>query len=185
VRPHSDTKSQAELIREYENRVPNSLQLARLADLAGVPVDEVEGKSIATLKNELLLDPVLFEFELVCGQVVKVDPVTGLKYPVVGATVTINDLECDWLWFFPVGWPWSWGFRWPRCVSVPIETNVQTNACGEFCVLIPRWDIEWIRSWITERWCFPEILKRPTVGDLLVPQLRPSARPAAARPWAR
>jgi hypothetical protein len=170
VPAYAGGRSQADVVREYEEREPNSLQLARLADLAGVPVAEVEGKSIARLKTELVIDPVLFQFERVCGQVVKVDPVTGLKYPVIGATVTVNDLECDWLWFFPPGWPWSWGFRWPRCVSVPIG-SVRTGPCGEFCILIPRWDIEWIRRWILERWCFPEILKRPTVADLLVPRL--------------
>ncbi|MGD0701492.1 MAG: hypothetical protein ABSA02_16610 [Trebonia sp.] len=180
---HTGSHSQAELIREYENREPNSLQLARLADLAGVPVAGLERKSIATLKNELLINPILFEFELVCGQVVKVDPVTGLKYPVTGATVTVNDLQCDWLWFFPPGWPWSWGFRWPRCVSVPIG-SVQTGPCGEFCILIPRWDIEWIRIWIQERWCFPEILKRPSVADLLAPQLPGAGAPNRPDPAA-
>jgi hypothetical protein len=165
--------SRGELVREYEGREPNSLQLARLADLAGVSLADVEHKSIATLKDELAIDAILFQFEQVCGQVVKVDPATGLKYPVAGATVTVNDLECDWLWFFPPGWPWSWGYRLPRCSSVPIG-SVQTGPCGEFCILIPRWDIEWIRLWLQERRCFPEILNRPTVAGLLAPHLPPN-----------
>ena len=57
-----------------------------------MPAAEVAGKSIATLKNELAIDPILFNFELVCGQVVKVDPVTGVNQAVAGATVNVYDL---------------------------------------------------------------------------------------------
>jgi hypothetical protein len=171
--------SEAELVFEYEQREPNSLQLARLAGLAGVPAASLENKTIAALKAELPINPILFEFELVCGQVVKVDPVTGTKYPVAGATVNIYDQECDWLWHFPEGWPWSWSFRLPWCVSELIR-SVTTDACGNFCVLVPRWDIDWIREWILERWCFPEILKRPSVGDLLLRHL--PVRPEATGP---
>ena len=142
--------------------------------MAGVPAAEVAGKSIATLKNELAIDPILFNFELVCGQVVKVDPATGVKYPVPGATVNVYDLVCHWLWFFPPDWPWSWGFRLPECVSELIG-SVVTDACGDFCILIPRWDVEWIRVWIQERWCLPELLRRPSVADLLLPHLPVSA----------
>ena len=158
--------SRSELIQEYEARVPSSLQLARLARLAGVPDAEVADKPIATLRDELPISPDLLWFEVVCGQVVKVDPGTGVRYPVPGATVNVYDVDCDWLWFFPPFWPWSWGFRLPYCVSEQIG-SVVTDACGDFCVLIPRWDIDWIRAWIQERWCFPEILRRPSVADVL------------------
>jgi hypothetical protein len=161
----------SEAVRDYEARRPNPLQLARLAQLTGAPAAELAEKSIAHLKEDLPAIPGLFGFELVCGQVVKVDPVTGLKYPVAGATVNVYDVDCDWLWFFPPYWPWSWGFRFPFCVSELIET-VATDACGYFCVLVPRWDIDWIRVWIEERWCFPEILRRPSVGDVLAPYLK-------------
>jgi hypothetical protein len=170
VYPRAASASKAELVREYELREPNSLQLARLASLAGVPAASLENKSIAALKDELVINPILFDFELVCGQVVKVDPGTGAKFPVAGATVNVYDLDCDWLWFFPEGWPWSWGFRLPWCVS-ELVGSVPTDACGNFCILIPRWDIEWIREWILERWCFPEILQRPSVANLLLPHL--------------
>jgi hypothetical protein len=162
----------SEAVRRYEARRPNQLQLARLAGLTGTSTAELADKPIAALKEELLAWPGLFGWELVCGQVVKVDPVTGLKYPVAGATVNVYDVDCDWLWFFPPYWPWSWGFRFPWCVSELIETVV-TDACGDFCVLIPRWDIDWIRVWIEERWCFPEILRRPSVADVLLPHLPP------------
>ena len=168
IHPRTTSLINSEAVRDYEARRPNPLQLARLAQLTGLPAAELAHKSIATLKEELLASPGLFGFELVCGQVVKVDPATGVKYPVPGATVNVYDMDCDWLWFFPPYWPWSWGFRLPFCVSELIETVV-TDACGCFCVLVPRWDIDWIRVWIEERWCFPEILQRPSVGDLLLP----------------
>jgi hypothetical protein len=59
---------------------------------------------------------------------------------------------------------------------------VVTDACGYFCVLIPRWDIDWIREWILERWCFPEILRRPSVGDILLPQLTAGPVPTGPAP---
>lgn len=170
----SSISGRSAVSKQQAERHPNPVQLKRLALLAGVPAEKLAHKSVAALQDELVfLNPDLFNFELVCGQVVKVDPGTGLKYPVSGATVTVYDTDCDWLWYFPPGWPWSWAFRFPRCTR-DLVTSVVTDSCGNFCVFIPRWDIEWVRLWIRERWCFPQILRRPSVADLLIPHLVPT-----------
>src|SRR5215471_19287343 len=99
-----------------ESRV-NRLQARRLARATGLPEREFAGESIAALREKLqwIVDPRLWLFELICGQVVKIDPVTGLKYPVPGATVEVLDVDCDWLWYFPVDWLWSWAFPFGPC----------------------------------------------------------------------
>ncbi len=156
--------------------------------MAGVPAAEVAGKSIATLKNELAIDPILFNFELVCGQVVKVDPATGVKYPVPGATVNVYDLVCHWLWFFPPDWPWSWGFRLPECVSELIRGESRLagrggdmNARGRdgdaagLVAPVP------LRSWIgTERIAIGSVPPAGLVGDLA---LQGVTHVVNCRPW--
>jgi hypothetical protein len=146
----------------------NKIQAKRLSGLTGLPADQLQGESIATLRERLRwrINPDWFLFELVCGQVVKVDPSTGLKYPVPGATVNVQDVDCDWLWYFPPLWPWAWAFRWDFCEIETVATTV-TDACGKFCVWVPRFDIDWILEWRKERICLPDLLQRPSVGDLV------------------
>jgi hypothetical protein len=159
--------SRAELIREHEARTPGPVQVGRLAELAGVPAGELEGKTVAELAAARIIEPWPLGFELVCGQVVQVQ--ADGNHPVAGATVNVYNTECDWLWFFPPDWPWSWGFRFGYCTTELIASRV-TDSCGRFCVAVPRWDIEFVREWIQERWCFPEILRRPSVQDVLAAQ---------------
>jgi hypothetical protein len=156
----------------------NRLQVERFASLTDLPTDEIAGASIATLTERLewRVDPWWFLFVRVCGQVVKVDPVTGLKYPVAGATVQVRDVDCDWFWLFPPHWPWSWGFRFGPCEWEELASTT-TDECGRFCVWIPRFDIDWIVRWRSQRVCFGEILRRPSVADILTPHLPPSPNP--------
>lgn len=151
-----------------DQMVVNKLQAGRLARLSGMPADELQGQTIAELGEKLRwrLNPEWFWFELVCGQVVKVDPSTGLKYPVPGAAVNFIDVDCDWLWFFPPGWPWAWAFPWGICEFETMAT-VTTDDCGKFCAWIPRFDIDWILFWRRERICLPDLFRRPSIGDLL------------------
>ena len=46
-------------------------------------------------------------------------------------------------------------------------TSVVTYACGNFCVWIPRFEIEWILRWREERFCFPKFFVKPSLADLL------------------
>lgn len=137
------SKKKTEAERRPDNEPLNPIQGKRLARLTGLPAAELTGHSVAELGEKLRwrFNPDLFLFEQVCGQVVKVDPVTGLKYPVPGATVNFIDTDCDWLWFFPSGWPWGWIFPWGFCHQEILATTT-TDACGNFCVWIPRFDID-------------------------------------------
>jgi len=158
--------------REKEAPAPDqrhitTIQAKRLATLAGVPAKELEGKSIAQLSAELKwkIDPEFFLFEQICGTVVKQDPLTGVDYPVPGATVYVEDTQCNFISFFPVSWPWGWFF--PIFCHREVIATAVTDQCGHWCVWVPRFEIEWILRWRIERVCFPTIFKRPTIGDML------------------
>ena len=81
------------------------------------------------------------------------------------ATVDVLDRECDFWGYFPEPWPWAWLFPF-RCRE-ELLTSVVTDACGNFCVWIPRFEIEWILRWREERFCFPEFFVKPSLADLL------------------
>jgi hypothetical protein len=150
-----------------------ALQASRLSRLSGVAVEEIEGRSIAELAKSLRwqIDPWWFLFERICGKVVKTDPITGVDYPVPFATVDVFDTDCDFFAYFPLEWKYTWFFPF-WCESELIGTTT-TDACGHFCVWVPRFEIEWIRRWRLERICLPEILQRPTIGDVVGPLLNP------------
>lgn len=72
------------------------------------------------------------------------------------ATVHVEDTDCSLFGYFPHGWPWSW-FLPLLCRREEIATAV-TDACGRFCVWIPRWEIDWILRFRREGICLPDIL---------------------------
>ena len=164
--PMSKSKVVAE--RSPDERPLNQIQAIRLSSLSGVPAKELVGQSLSELSEKIRwrINPIWFLYELVCGQVVKVDPNSGLKYPVPGATVNVLDVDCDWLWFFPPGHPWGWVFPFGLCKTETLATTT-TDACGKFCVWVPRFDIDWILTWRRERICFPDLFRRPSIADLL------------------
>ncbi|MBI3972354.1 MAG: hypothetical protein HY332_13830 [Chloroflexi bacterium] len=153
--------------RPPEQRLIGKLQAERLAHLTDLRVEEIVDSTIAKLSDQLRwrIDPELLFFRRVCGRVVKKDPLTGIEYPVPGATVHVEDTDCSFLWFYPEGWIWGWFFPL-FCRREEIATAV-TDSCGRFCVLIPRWDIDWILRWRRERICLPDILVKATFRDLL------------------
>lgn len=144
-----------------------AMQTQRLAALAKVDRAELEGLTIAQAGERLkwIIDPQLFWFREICGKVVKKDPVTGVEYPVPFATVNVQDTDCDLITYFPLRSPWAWHFPiWCRRETI---ATVKTDACGNFCVWVPRFEIEWILRWREERICFPVIFNRPILKDLL------------------
>src|ERR1700722_3594791 len=153
--------------RTPAERPLNGLPAARLSGLTGLPAAEVEGHTVAALAERLrwAVDPDLWLFRRVCGQVVKRDPATGIDLPVPYATVEVFDTVCDYWGFFPEPWPWGWLF--PVHCRRELVTTVQTDVCGDFCFWIPAFEIEWILRWREERICFPEIFTKPTVADLV------------------
>ncbi len=104
--------------------------------LAGLTVAEI------TDKFKWKIDPELLFFRKICGRVVKKDPVTGVEYPVPFATVHVQDTDCSLLWYSPSPWPWGWFF--PLFCHREELATVKTDACGNFCVWIPRFEIDWI-----------------------------------------
>jgi hypothetical protein len=145
----------------------NRIQAQRLSSLTKVNVKEIEGRDIAELSTSLKwrIDPEWFLFRRVCGQVVRWDPNSGQYQPVPFATVHVLDTECDFLGYFPYKTKWTW--LYPIFCYEEQITQVVTDECGHFCVWIPRFDIDWVVRWRLERYCFPEIFVKPTLGQLL------------------
>lgn len=143
------------------------LQAQRFAQLANVPLEHVEGYTIAELSEKLkwVVDPIVFQFRSVCGQVVRLDPASGTYLPCPNCTVHVMDTDCDFLFYSPFDYPWLWCYP-IVCHQEELLTTV-TDECGNFCVLIPRFDIDWVVRWRAERYCFLETLQPPSLGDLL------------------
>jgi hypothetical protein len=167
-----------------DQRKLTARQAQRLSSMTGVSAKEITGATVAELSDRLKwrIDPSLFFFRRICGRVVKKDPITGLEYPVPNATVIVEDTDCNLIAYFPPHWPWGWYY--PIFCHREVLATVHTDACGNFCVYIPRFDIDWILRWRKSRICFPDIFKRPWIGDLIErPELIPKPRdPIGPRP---
>lgn len=155
-----------------EQQKITKIQAKRIGALANVNPTELERLTIAQASERLKwkIDPALFLFRRICGKVVKKDPVTGTEYPVPFATVHVEDTDCHLVSYFPNPWPWGWFFPF-NCHREVIGTT-KTDRCGNFCVWVPRFDIDWILEWRRLRLCFPFIFRRPSIIDLL-PKLKP------------
>lgn len=140
-----------------------NIRAKRLAMTYHVDHKEVLDKQVEDL-SKILPPFVDWRWKQVCGQVVKRDPATGELHPVPFATVHVYDTDCSFYLYAPSGWPWVWLYPF-NCHQEEIAT-VQTDACGNFCVWIPRWEIDTILRWRRERFCVPWLV-RPTIKDLL------------------
>lgn len=140
---------------------------ARLAALTDLPAEKLRGRPLSDVIEEFRyqIDLEHFLFRRICGKVVKTDPGTGIDSPVPFATVQVEDTDCSFLGYFPRHSPWSWFF--PFFCQREVIATAQTDACGNFCVWIPRFDIDWILRFRRERHCYPYIFERPTLADLL------------------
>jgi hypothetical protein len=142
-------------------------QAQRLASVSGVDAGKLVGRTVTEIGESFRfqIDPMLLFFRRICGKVVKTDPATGIQYPVPYATVHVEDTDCSLLGYFPSGSPWSWYF--PFSCHREVIATTRTDACGEFCVWVPRWHIDWILRWRAERVCFPIIFERPNLRELI------------------
>src|ERR1700722_16201066 len=145
----------------------NPIQAERLSSLTNINIKEIEGRDIAELSESLkwTIDRDFFLFRRICGQIVRWDPATGQYQPVPFATVHVLDTVCDFLGYFPDRAIWAW--LYPIFCRQEQIAEVVTDACGNFCVWIPWFDIEWVVRWKLERICFPEIFVKPNLGQLL------------------
>src|SRR5215475_3722174 len=127
-----------------DQRPLSVLQAKRLGALANVETKELSGLSVADIQAKLRwrVDPQLLLYRRICGRVVKKDPATGTEYPVPNAVVHVEDTDCHLLAFSPPSAKWTWFFPF-YCTREEIG-SAKTDDCGNFCVWIPRWDIDWI-----------------------------------------
>lgn len=185
--------SQASLLGMDPDRMKlTALQAERLGAISAVEPKELAGLTVAQIgeKFRYRIDPALLFFRKICGRVVKKDAVTGIEYPVAYATVHVEDTDCSFLGYFPGTSKYAWYFPF-KCRREEIAT-VKTDKCGNFCVYVPRWEIDWVLSWRKERLCFPVIFERPSLADILdellprevIPIPRPGPDPDPG-PWLR
>ena len=156
--------------RDPENPLERKLtsrQAAYFADAAGIAADDLVGVQLGEITEKLKwhIDPALWFYQRVCGRVVKTDPVTGEQQGVPFATVHVEDTDCTFLGLVPVEDPYFW-WIWPLSCHQEEIATVTTDACGYFCVNIPRWDIDRVLRFRKERLCLEEV-GRPRIPDLI------------------
>jgi hypothetical protein len=160
----------------------NPIQAERLAALTRANAKELTGTKFRDLGERLKwhLDPGLFFFRRICGRVIKKDPITGRDYGVPNATVYVEDTDCGLIAYFPNASKYAWYY--PIFCRRETLATVKTDECGNFCVWIPRWDIDWILTWQKRHFCFP--YKRPRLIDLLkdIPRLADHRGPIGPGP---
>lgn len=172
-------QDKADAARTAPDRTPlTKIQAARLGAMTGLNAKELTGRPVAEIAEKFRwqIDPEFLLFRRICGKVVKKDPITGVDYPVPFATVHVEDTDCSFLGLFPVENPWAWFFP-ITCRREEIGTAT-TDQCGNFCVWVPRWDIDYVLRIRHERICWPDIFVKPNIADLLdelreVPVFRP------------
>ncbi len=170
--PRRPTAPVNEFLKLDPDRIPlGEIGAMRLAKLAGIAAKDVVKRPVAELADALRfkVDPALFLFRRVCGRVVK-RMADGTLLPVPFATVHVEDTDCGLVGWFPAGWPWGWFF--PLHCRREVIAAVKTDACGRFCVWVPRFDVDWVLRWRAQRICYDIIVQRPTLADLLE-EIRP------------
>jgi hypothetical protein len=142
-------------------------QATVLGSLTGIEASKLKGLSIAEISAEFRwqIDPHLLLFTQICGQVVKKDPATGNLDPVPYATVQVEETVCSLLGFFPISNPWTWFF--PFHCTTDVVATVTTDPCGNFCVWVPSFMVEWILRFRRERVCYLELFNKPTVANVI------------------
>ncbi len=171
------TSRRKKTVAPPEKRPLTKRQAERLSAVSKLQVEAIADQTIFDIaeKYRFEIDPTLLLFRKVCGQVVKKDPATGKTFPVPFATVHVYDTDCNFWLYAPNGWPWVWLYPY-GCHKEEIAT-VHTDECGNFCALIPRWDIDYVWRWRHERICFPDIFVRPRIDDLIpwleIPRVKP------------
>jgi len=145
------------------------LQAERLSAITGESLKELYDQRPIDLMERLKwrIDPQLWRYQRVCGRVVKRDPVSGTLYGVPNATVLVEDTDCSFVFYAPKASKFTWLYPF-RCRREVIAT-AHTDACGNFCVWVPRWEIDWVVSWRARRICFPIVFQRPSWRDLIDP----------------
>ncbi len=142
-------------------------QATILGSLTGIDASKLKGLSVSEIATQYQwqIDPNFLLFVRVCGQVVKLDPATGNYEPVPFATVYAEETTCSLLGYFPIGPPWAWFF--PFLCETHAIAQTTTDPCGNFCIWVPRFIIEWILRFRIERICYLQLFNKPTVASIV------------------
>ncbi|QYU66358.1 hypothetical protein J4558_15355 [Leptolyngbya sp. 15MV] len=170
--PRRPTRPENPFLNVDPDKIPlGEIGATRLAKLSGLSVKDLAKRPVAELAEQLRfkVDPALFLFRRVCGRVVK-RAADGSLLPVPFATVHVEDTDCGLIGWFPPGWPWGWYF--PLFCRREVIASVKTDACGRFCVWVPRFDVDWVLRWRAQRICYDIIVQRPSLADL-IEEIRP------------
>jgi len=149
---------------QMPDQVPlTKLQAQRLSNLAGIDAADLAGRSLSQIGSKYRqVSRELLSSRRISGTVSKRDPATGVEYPVPCATVYAEETTCSLLGLFPAKVPWAWLFPFQCETEVVAETV--TDARGNFSVLVPRFEIEWILRLQMERLGHLEFFTEPTAG---------------------
>lgn len=141
-------------------------QAEHLSSVASVASDELVGRTARDIRDRLadLTEVEFLGFRRVCGRVLKPDPETGERQPVPNATIHVEDTDCSFLGYFPDETPYGWFY--PFGCSREEITTTTTDECGNFCVFVPRWDIDRVLRFRRGRLCLPDLV-RPDIRDIL------------------
>lgn len=179
-----DLPETAKLVVVPEEVKPKSL-IRRIAEGGYAPTASIRRDAVLARKGKLTADdlplkaaddlPIIWPTkQLVCGRVIKRDPVTGEECPVPGATVHVLDVDLYFFWWHPFPYPWGWIFPfWARREKI---ATTKTDKCGRFCVYIPRIDIDVILRWRLRFHCLYWTLPRPRVIDAINLGVKPDIR---------
>lgn len=150
-----------------EQRPFTELRAKRLAAFVELEADQLVGRSPVELAklDGIAFDPSIFFSRRVCGRVVRRDPISGDDWGVPGATVHVWDTDVNLFASFPTGWPYGWFYPWGwRREEIG---SAVTDACGNFCVRIPRFDIDWVQQWRRHRHCLFDTFRKVSIRDLI------------------
>jgi hypothetical protein len=135
-------KSPSDRAPRPDEQVLTETRARWLSKQTSIPLGELRDKRLEEV-HELIrphFDPISLLFRKVCGRVVKRDPVSGEERGVPNATVDVEDTDIKLLSFYPESHPYWWA--WPLWSQRETIAQVRTDACGHFCVWIPRWDVD-------------------------------------------
>lgn len=163
-----ELSTRSELSARPEAAKLTARQAGRLAELSGGNATELPGLSVIDIaeKHRFRIDPHLLFFRRVCGRVVRRDPITGVAQGVPFATVNVYDTDCSFFGYFPASHPW-WAWLFPFRCHRELLATVKADRCGHWCAWIPRFDIDWILRFRLERRCYIDVLRKPTIRDLI------------------
>lgn len=141
-------------------------QAMRLSKMSGVPSNELVKLTIGEIaeKYKFTIDPSLLFMQRITGRVIKKDTL-GNEYPVPFATVRVQDTDSSFLGFFPTDGSFSW--LYPLGTRREEIGSAITDECGNFTAWVPRFEIDWILRWRLDRFCYTDVLTRPSVQDVL------------------